>query len=257
MARRKDPPPEQGALFVAPEARPATTEELGAVTAHAEAIVRLLEAMPLCARIEALNHARSLLHEASPFKAEPVDLVLWLPNPCFEANDYNPNQVAPPEMVALAHSVRKYGFTSAIVGSWIEGWRPPPPSLPGDYRRGVRINDGFHRNVVGRTEGDIVARLYGHLPVAALKPGLALVDLMSATQLHNKARGTHRILGEGEMLRVMDEAGWSSAEIERGLVKGPEEQIRLRHVGGVAPQLANAQYDKAWNWAAGGSKKPK
>jgi len=248
MARRKTPP-EQADLFLVPEARPATAEELGAVAEHAEAIVALLRAMPLCARIEALNEARSIIHQASPFAREPVDLVLWLPHVCVLGNGYNPNVVPPPEMVSLRHSVRLYGYTMPIVGSWIDGWSPPSAlTWPGDHRRGMRISDGFHRNRVGREEQDIVARLHGHLPVTALQPGLSLVDLMVATQLHNKARGKHQILGEGAMLKAMDEAGWTSEQIEIGLVKGPEEQIRLRHVGGVATELANAQYDKAWVW---------
>lgn len=249
MARKKTPPPEQADLFLAPEARPATAEELDAVTQHAEAIVNLLKAMPLCARIEAMNVARSIVHQASPFAREPIDLVLWLPHACVLANNYNPNVVPPPEMVSLRHSVRRYGYTMPIVGSWIDGWSPPPAiAWPGDHRRGVRIADGFHKNRVGREEPDIVARLHGHLPVAALQPGLSLVDLMVATQLHNKARGQHQILGEGEMLKAMDNEGWTTEQIEVALVKGPEEQIRLRHVGGVATELANQQYDKAWMW---------
>ena len=44
--------------------------------------------------VEALNYARSELHNISPFKDNPVDFVEWVPASIIRANDYNPNQVA-------------------------------------------------------------------------------------------------------------------------------------------------------------------
>lgn len=249
MPRKKKPQASpQGELFVAPDARTATTEELAEVTEKTAALARCIAELPLCARIEALNLARTLLHEVSPFAREPVDLVLWVPHSCVLGNEWNPNQVPPPEMVALGHSVRKYGYTNAIVGSWISGWTEPSPTWPGDYRRGVRINDGFHRNIVGRQDEGICARLYGHLPITVLSSDLSEADLMSATMLHNEARGTHNPLKERALLATMDKAGWTTAQIGVGLVKSQEEIIRLRQSAGVPTQLANRTYDKAWEW---------
>ena len=49
-------------------------------------------------KIEVINEIKIKLHDSSPFKSEPVDCVLWVKNDNIKANDYNPNNVAPPEM---------------------------------------------------------------------------------------------------------------------------------------------------------------
>src|SRR4051812_42818447 len=69
----------------------------------------------LAARVETLNALRDLLHELSPFGAEPVDTVTWVPADTVQANDYNPNSVAPPEMELLRLSIAADGFTQPIV----------------------------------------------------------------------------------------------------------------------------------------------
>ena len=87
-------------------------------------------------RIAVLNEIRLLLHEVSPLKSEPVDCVLWVPADDVQANDYNPNRVAPPEMRLLEHSIEADGFTQPIVTFPINGHR--------------EVVDGFHRNLVGK-----------------------------------------------------------------------------------------------------------
>ena len=47
-------------------------------------------------KINMINFIRKKIHEVSPFKNEPVDFVEWVVNKNVEANDYNPNAVAPP-----------------------------------------------------------------------------------------------------------------------------------------------------------------
>ena len=44
-------------------------------------------------KVDAINLIRSALHECSPFKDEPVDLIEWVRNDLVFANDYNPNSV--------------------------------------------------------------------------------------------------------------------------------------------------------------------
>ena len=48
-------------------------------------------------------------------KQEPVDCVIWVKGETVEANDYNPNKVAPPEMKLLEHSIMEDGYTQPIV----------------------------------------------------------------------------------------------------------------------------------------------
>ena len=75
------------------------------------------------------------LHEVSPLREHPVDLVLWVPAHEVEANDYNPNTVAVPEMRLLETSIEADGYTQPVV-TWLDG----------DRRETV---DGFHRGEVG------------------------------------------------------------------------------------------------------------
>lgn len=56
-----------------------------------------LQALSEEERIAAINAFRQALHEISPFRDQPVDCVLWIKKTNITANDYNPNNVAPPE----------------------------------------------------------------------------------------------------------------------------------------------------------------
>ena len=61
-----------------------------------------IESLDLESKVNAINEIKVMLHKISPFKEEPVDLVLWVKNEMVGANDYNPNSVAPPE-IGRAH----------------------------------------------------------------------------------------------------------------------------------------------------------
>lgn len=197
------------------------------------ALCAAIARLPLSDRVDALNAARAALHEVSPFAAEPVDCVLWVPAEQVQANGWNPNRCAPPEMVALRHSVAKYGYTMPIVTSETDGV--------------LTVTDGFHRKRVGTEDEEIRVRTHGYLPVSVLAE-MSRQDQISATILHNKARGEHSVEKEIAIVAELDQAGWSPEELSRGLVKSNEELIRLRQNGGVASLLANNRYDKAWDW---------
>ena len=56
------------------------------------------------------------IHQVSPFREEPVDCVLWVKNDELVPNDYNPNNVAPPEKKLLKKNPLEIdGFTQPIV----------------------------------------------------------------------------------------------------------------------------------------------
>ena len=65
-----------------------------------------LQSLPEDKRIEAINAFRRAIHENSPFREQPVDCVLWIKQDEITANDYNPNNVAPPEKRLLCKSRR-------------------------------------------------------------------------------------------------------------------------------------------------------
>ncbi len=62
------------------------------------------------ARIEAINAFRQVLHHYSPFRSQPVDCVLWVKQELVAPNDYNPNNVAPPEKRLLQTSLEADGL---------------------------------------------------------------------------------------------------------------------------------------------------
>lgn len=80
-----------------------------------DAIIETLNTLSLDEKIEKLNYIREKLHEASPFRDNPVDLITWIKNDAVRANDYNPNSVAPPEMELLKTSILEDGYTQPIV----------------------------------------------------------------------------------------------------------------------------------------------
>jgi ParB-like chromosome segregation protein Spo0J len=227
MSKRK--PNGQHSLFPA---------ELTTILEKARELREAVAALPFEQRVDAINAVRALLHEASPFAAEPVDCVLWHRAEDVRANDYNPNAVAPPEMIALGHSVETYGYTMPIVVT----------EERGSKRATLVVTDGFHRKRIGTENQAIRERLHGYLPVSILKGQLTREQQMSATVLHNKARGEHSIAKEMSIVEELDRAGWSPEQMSVGLVKTDEELIRIRQTGGIAQRLANPRYDKAWTF---------
>ena len=104
---------------------------------RARALFEELRDLPLTSRIDAINRIRRCLHEHSPFAAEPVDCVLWVPGEQVQANDYNPNSVAPPEMRLLELSIEADGYTQPIVAHHAAA-------------NCYVVVDGFHRQRVGQ-----------------------------------------------------------------------------------------------------------
>jgi hypothetical protein len=85
------------------------------IMAQVDSIVAMLDTLPLDDKVAMLNQIRTRLHEVSPFKNEPVDLVVWVESDRVSKNDYNPNTVAPPEMRLLERSISEDGYTQPIV----------------------------------------------------------------------------------------------------------------------------------------------
>lgn len=148
-----------------------------------------LSALPDAERIEAINALRQAIHQLSPFRNQPVDCVLWIKQDDITANDYNPNNVAPPEKRLLSKSLELDGFTQPIVVSENE---------PHHYE----IIDGFHRHEIGKSKATLKRQLKGYLPVTCLrKERQEKFDRMAATIRHNRARGRHQINAMSEIVR--------------------------------------------------------
>lgn len=192
-----------------------------------------LASMPADERIDAINDVRTRLHAVSPMRSHPVDLVLWVPAESVEANDYNPNTVARPEMELLEHSIAADGYTQPVV-TWVEGER----------RETV---DGFHRGEVGRTSATVRASTLGYLPVTTANTDRTeRGDRIASTIRHNRARGKHRIDAMSEIVRDLAKRNWSDKKIGKELGMEPDEVLRLKQIGGLAELFADRDFSEAW-----------
>jgi ParB-like chromosome segregation protein Spo0J len=196
-------------------------------------IAEALEVLDMDSRVRAINELRQAIHEASPFAGEPVDLVLWVPADSVEANDYNPNSVAPPEMELLRVSIMADGYTQPIV------------TMPGDGTR--TVIDGFHRNRVGKECDDVRERVRGYLPVVNIRASQAdRTDRMAATIRHNRARGKHKVEAMSDIVIELKRRNWSDEKIGRELGMDPDEVLRLCQITGLAEAFKDTAFSEAW-----------
>jgi len=186
-------------------------------------------------KIEVLNHVKLALHEVSPMYKEPVDCVLWIDAESVNANDYNPNVVAPPEMRLLEHSIGMDGFTQPIV-AWLG-------------EDGYEVVDGFHRNRVGKESQKIKKRLRGYLPLSIInKERQGRNDRIAATIRHNRARGKHQIESMSDIIVELSRRNWSDKRIGKELGMEPDEVLRLKQIAGLAELFADRDFSEAWEF---------
>jgi len=194
-----------------------------------------LRELPEPELVEAINEIKLALHHLSPFRGEPVDCVLWIDSNKVQANDYNPNRVAPPEMRLLVTSIREDGYTQPIV-SWQEDGL-------------FTVVDGFHRNRVGRETPDIRKRIKGYLPISVINIERAdRSDRIAATIRHNRARGRHNVEAMSQIVLELSRRNWSDARIARELGMDDDEVLRLKQISGLAELFADIDFSEAWEW---------
>lgn len=200
---------------------------------RAKSITSDLAALPEDERIEAINQIKMALHEVSPFADEPVDCVLWVHGNDIQANDYNPNVVAPPEMKLLERSIEADGYTQPIVTYAVNGHR--------------EVVDGFHRNRVGKESKKINKRVHGYLPVTTIRATQeAREDRIAATIRHNRARGKHTVDNMSQIVVELSRRNWSNEKIGRELGMEPDEVLRLKQISGLAELFAEHDFSEAW-----------
>lgn len=209
---------------------------MGDLTNTTQILCGMLQELDLASQVVALNKIRVALHEAGPFASEPVDLVQWVPNGEVEANDYNPNSVAPPEMELLRLSIANDGYTQPIV------------TFPHDGK--VEVVDGFHRNRVGKECADIQDRVKGYLPTVKIRPSQeGQNDRMASTIRHNRARGKHSVDAMSDIVVDLRKRNWSEKKIGKELGMDPDEVLRLCQISGLAEMFADTEFSEAWEAA--------
>lgn len=196
-------------------------------------LIEDIKGLPLPELVEAINDIREALHEISPFKTEPVDFVRWVLKDDVQANDYNPNSVAPPEMELLRVSIMADGYTQPIVAN--------------RENEKLVVIDGFHRNRVGKECADVTARVHGYLPVVQIRESQAdLTDRMASTVRHNRARGKHRVEAMTDIVLELKKRNWSEEKIAKNLGMEPDEILRLCQMSGLAELFSDQDFSAAW-----------
>jgi len=160
-------------------------------------------------------------------KDHPVSNVMWVKSDLVQANDYNPNKVAKPEMKLLEISIVNDGFTQPIV-TWLHD---------GVYE----VVDGFHRHLVGKKIG------LTHLPVVVINEKTANKgDRIASTIRHNRARGKHQIDAMSDIVQELSRRNWSEKKIGKELGMEPDEVLRLKQITGLAEMFADEDFSEAW-----------
>lgn len=194
-----------------------------------------IKAMPLTDQVTAINDMRAIIHEGSPFKNEPIDFVKWVLTDQVHANDYNPNSVAPPEMILLEHSIEHDGYTQPVV-AW-----PDSDST-------FEVVDGFHRTTVAKRSDMVRGRLQGYMPLVTIQNDNAdRNDRIAATIRHNRARGKHNVNSMSDIVIELKKRNWSDDRVARELGMDADEVLRLCQVSGLAEVFADEEFSKSWD----------
>ena len=195
-----------------------------------EGIVSLAD-LPVAERLAAINRIMTALKKIHP-NPDPVSFVQWVPAEMVEANEYNPNSVAPPEMRLLYLSIKEDGYTQPVVTCWDK------------ERQKHVIVDGFHRDRVGKEYKDIREKHHGYLPIVMIdKP---IENRIASTIRHNRARGKHSVLGMTNIVVELVQLGWTDEEIGKHLGMDADEVLRLKQVSGIADLFKGREYSRSW-----------
>ena len=163
----------------------------------------------------------------------PVYNIVSVPVDKIQANSYNPNSVAPPEMKLLYKSILEDGYTMPIVCYYLQ-----------DEDK-YEIVDGYHRYRIMLEHKDIYKRENGCLPVSVIDKPLS--DRMASTIRHNRARGEHSIELMTKIVADLVESGMSDAWILKNIGMDAEELLRLKQISGLSSLFKDKEFSKSWN----------
>ncbi|KAF1144359.1 chromosome partitioning protein ParB [Streptococcus agalactiae] len=158
----------------------------------------------------------------------PVYNVKPVPIEKIQANSYNPNSVASPEMKLLYQSIKQDGYTMPIVCYYLK-----------DIDK-YEIVDGFHRYTTMLKHKDIYEHENGCLPVTVIDKPLS--DRMASTIRHNRARGSHDIGLMTNIVADLVDSGMSDAWILKNIGMDADELLRLKQVSGLAALFSNKEF---------------
>lgn len=162
----------------------------------------------------------------------PVYNVLSIPVEKIQANAYNPNSVASPEMKLLYESILNDGYTMPIVCYYL-------PEIDK-----YEIVDGFHRYTIIKKHKDIFDREGGRLPIVVIDKDIS--NRMASTIRHNRARGSHSVDLMSNIVAELLEMGKSDRWIAKHLGMDADELLRLKQITGLASLFKDKEFSKSW-----------
>lgn len=172
---------------------------------------------------------------------QPINAVQWVHRDELNANLYNPNKMAPPEMNLLIESITK------------DGWLFPICVLPKSVHiEGLTDNagldrytiiDGFHRY---KTSGvpEVYKLTGGYVPIVFPKG----VDHIATTVRMNRVKGTHTVTGMAEIVVILIKQGKTVEYICTEYGMEEEEVYRLASSKGIPKTdlVKKAEFSKSW-----------
>lgn len=162
----------------------------------------------------------------------PVYNVIAVSVEKIQANAYNPNSVASPEMKLLYQSILNDGYTMPIVCYYLA-----------DIDK-YEIVDGFHRYTIINKHKDIYEREGGKLPVVVIEKDIS--NRMASTIRHNRARGSHSVDLMSNIVAELLEMGKSDNWIAKHLGMDADELLRLKQITGLASLFKDKEFSKSW-----------
>lgn len=175
---------------------------------------------------------RRLIDAPDGLERQPVDQVRWVDHHELQANDYNPNHVAPPEMRGLKISLLSDGWTQPIVA-----------------RADGEIVDGYHRWLVS-FDDEVEPMTGGMVPVVYLPSDTSEEHQRMSTIRHNRARGTHHVVRMAEIVAGLADSGVEASRIAELMQMDHEEVDRLLDRGSMTARHGDAgSFSSAWTVA--------
>lgn len=158
----------------------------------------------------------------------PVYNLIPVPIEKIQANAYNPNVVAPPELQLLELSIWEDGYTMPCVCYYL-----PDIDM-------YELVDGFHRYTVMKTSKRIYEREKGQMPVVVIHKDLS--GRMASTIRHNRARGTHNIELMTNIIAELKKSGMTDDWIMKNIGMEKDELLRLKQISGLAELFAGKEF---------------
>lgn len=144
------------------------------------------------------------------------------------ANTYNPNHVSDDKLELLQQSIIDNGFAFPIVVIW------------DDDQQAFVVVDGFHRYLISGPKWLGMT----HVPLAVLSHNAA--QRMIATWQFNKARGSHEVDLDADLIRALIQQGMDEEQIVNHLGIDLDTVHRYKQLTGIAQLFQGAQYSMSW-----------